>query len=113
VPGFAWPPCGVRGRGPDKIKHLDRRDVDTLEPGLASLVSEGLAAGRLSFVVGVAAAVADAEVVYLCVPTPICPRVAELTAPVVIDTRNILDPDTLRRTGFTWTCLGPQRTIKQ
>ena len=34
-------------------------------------------------------------------------RVAELTAsPTVVDTRNLLDPDTLRRAGLSWTGLG-------
>src|SRR3978361_1832097 len=41
-----------------------------LGAGVRALVAEGLAAGRLKFVVGAAAAVADAEVVFLCVPTP-------------------------------------------
>lgn len=53
-----------------KIGQLRRGAVPIHEPGLADLVAEGLAAGRLEFVVGAAAAVADAEVVFLCVPTP-------------------------------------------
>ncbi|MBN9745472.1 UDP-glucose/GDP-mannose dehydrogenase family protein [Amycolatopsis sp. A1MSW2902] len=56
---------------PDKIDRLARGQVDILEPELADLVAEGLAAGRLQFVHGAAAAVdADLEVVFLCVPTP-------------------------------------------
>jgi UDPglucose 6-dehydrogenase len=54
----------------DKIKRLCAGEVDILEPGLAELVSAGLAAGRLSFVLGAAAAVDGCEVVFLCVPTP-------------------------------------------
>src|SRR6201991_834270 len=53
-----------------KVERLSRGEVDILEPGLAELVAEGLASGRLTFVLGASAAVADAEVVFLCVPTP-------------------------------------------
>jgi UDPglucose 6-dehydrogenase len=56
-----------------KVASLSRGEVGILEPGLEELVREGLAAGRLSFVVGSAEAVADAEVVFLCVPTPMGP----------------------------------------
>ena len=41
-----------------------------VEEGLEQLVRDGLRHGRLRFVIGAAAAVADAEFVYLCVPTP-------------------------------------------
>ncbi len=54
----------------EKIKRLCAGEVDILEPRLADLVAEGLAAGRLSFVLGAAAAVEGCEVVFLCVPTP-------------------------------------------
>jgi UDPglucose 6-dehydrogenase len=53
-----------------KVARLRDGNVDILEPGLADLVTENLLAGRLSFVVGAEAAVADAEVVFLCLPTP-------------------------------------------
>ncbi|MEU0880020.1 UDP binding domain-containing protein [Lentzea sp. NPDC005914] len=53
-----------------KVARLRAGQVDILEPGLAELVVEGQAAGRLEFVVGAAGAVADAEVVFLCLPTP-------------------------------------------
>ncbi|RAS68027.1 UDPglucose 6-dehydrogenase [Lentzea atacamensis] len=53
-----------------KVARLRAGQVDILEPGLAELVAEGQAAGRLAFVVGAAAAVADAEVVFFCLPTP-------------------------------------------
>lgn len=53
-----------------KIGRLRRGEVDILEPGLPELVSENVLAGRLSFVLGGSEAVADAEVVFLCVPTP-------------------------------------------
>ncbi|MDQ3053248.1 MAG: NAD(P)-binding domain-containing protein, partial [Actinomycetota bacterium] len=54
----------------DKVTALQGGQVSILEPGLAELVAEGLAAGRLEFVVGARNAVPDAEVVFLCVPTP-------------------------------------------
>lgn len=54
----------------NKVEQLKKAQVSIFEPGLPELVQEGLAAGRLEFVVGVRNAVADAEVVFLCVPTP-------------------------------------------
>ncbi|WP_436492673.1 UDP-glucose dehydrogenase family protein [Actinokineospora sp. HUAS TT18] len=58
----------------DKVKRLSQGEVDILEPGLAELVAEGIAAGRLTFVLGAGAAVKHTElgpeVVFLCVPTP-------------------------------------------
>jgi UDPglucose 6-dehydrogenase len=57
-----------------KVDRLRLGQVDIMEPGLSELVAEGLAAGRLSFVVGARTAITDfdngAEVVFLCVPTP-------------------------------------------
>ncbi|MGH4018368.1 MAG: UDP-glucose dehydrogenase family protein [Pseudonocardiaceae bacterium] len=59
-----------------KVARLARGEVSIFEPGLSELVAEGLAAGRLRFVVGAGAAVVGdgggggAEVVFLCVPTP-------------------------------------------
>jgi UDPglucose 6-dehydrogenase len=57
-----------------KVARLRRGEVDILEPGLPELVGAGLAAGRLSFAVGGRTAIAEldggAEVVFLCVPTP-------------------------------------------
>jgi len=57
----------------DKVERLSRGEVPILEPRLDELVREGLAAGRLSFVVGAANAARDAEFAYLCVPTPQSP----------------------------------------
>jgi UDPglucose 6-dehydrogenase len=79
----------------DKIKRLGCGEVDILEPGLAGLVNEGLAAGRLSFVVGAAEAVGDAEVVFLCLPTPMgVGGVADLGAveSVIEEVRELLAP---------------------
>jgi UDPglucose 6-dehydrogenase len=82
---------------PDKIDRLRRAEVDILEPGLAELVAEGLAAGRLSFVVGAKEALTahddGAEIVYLCVPTPMgVGGVADLSTveSVIDEVRNLL-----------------------
>ena len=60
-----------------KIERLRSGEIGIREDGLAELVSEGVAAGRLSFVVGAAAALDElereggrVEVMFLCVPTP-------------------------------------------
>ncbi|WP_374727356.1 UDP-glucose dehydrogenase family protein [Haloactinomyces albus] len=53
-----------------KIRRLSRASVDILEPGLEELVRDGLDSGRLTFVVASASVVAEAEMVFLCVPTP-------------------------------------------
>jgi len=76
-----------------KVARLARGEVDILEPGLAELVGEGIAAGRLEFAVGSAEAVADAEVVFLCVPTPMgSGGAADLAAveSVVAEVRDVL-----------------------
>ena len=54
----------------DKIDRLNAGEIPILEPGLDDLVREGVAEGRLTFVLGAAAAAADCEFAYLCVPTP-------------------------------------------
>ncbi|WP_309110065.1 UDP-glucose/GDP-mannose dehydrogenase family protein [Saccharothrix sp.] len=53
-----------------KVARLRAGQVDILEPGLTELVGEGQAAGRLRFTPDVKTAVANAEVVFLCLPTP-------------------------------------------
>ena len=58
---------------PEKVERLSRGDIPILEAGLPELVRAGLDGGRLSFVLGAGAAVAGAEFVYLCVPTPQSP----------------------------------------
>lgn len=55
---------------PEKVEALSRGTVPILEAGLDDLVAEGIASGRLSFVLGARDAVVDAEFVYLCLPTP-------------------------------------------
>jgi UDPglucose 6-dehydrogenase len=71
-----------------KVARLRAGEIGIREDGLADLVSEGVAAGRLSFVVGAAAALeelalegAPVEVMFLCVPTPMgVGGIADLTA---------------------------------
>ncbi|HEX2040401.1 MAG TPA: UDP-glucose/GDP-mannose dehydrogenase family protein [Acidimicrobiales bacterium] len=55
---------------PEKVERLNGGEVPIVEAGLEELVREGIEAGRLSFVVGAAAAVPEAEFVFLCLPTP-------------------------------------------
>ena len=55
---------------PVKIESLRRGVIPIVELGLQELVQEGLAGGRLSFVLGGAEAVRDCEIAFLCVPTP-------------------------------------------
>ncbi|WP_040492936.1 UDP-glucose dehydrogenase family protein [Ilumatobacter nonamiensis] len=57
---------------------IDQRKVDLLEAGVIPIVEDGLeeivrdehARGRLRFVLGSQAAATDADIVFLCVPTP-------------------------------------------
>ncbi len=53
-----------------KVESLRRGEIPILEAGLDQIVHEGIESGRLSFVLGAAAAAADCEFAYLCVPTP-------------------------------------------
>jgi UDPglucose 6-dehydrogenase len=54
----------------DKVARLQAGEIPIVEDGLAEIVADAVAAGRLTFVVGAAAAAADADIVFLCVPTP-------------------------------------------
>jgi UDPglucose 6-dehydrogenase len=71
-----------------KVERLRAARIDIREPGLAELVAEMTAAGRLSFVVGTAVGLDElraegtpAEIMVLCVPTPMgVGGVADLTA---------------------------------
>lgn len=54
----------------EKVAKLRAGILPIVETGLEELVAEGVSAGRLSFTTDIASAVADAEVVFLCVPTP-------------------------------------------
>jgi UDPglucose 6-dehydrogenase len=54
----------------DKVARLEAGEIPIVEHGLDKLVTDAVAAGRLRFVVGAAGAAADADIVFLCVPTP-------------------------------------------
>ncbi|QFZ17743.1 UDP-glucose/GDP-mannose dehydrogenase family protein [Saccharothrix syringae] len=78
-----------------KVAALREGRVSILEPGLTELVAKGLAAGRLEFVVGARAAVGEAEVVFLCLPTPMgAGGAADLSAveAVIAEVRGLLPP---------------------
>lgn len=53
-----------------RVKQLAKGDIPILEERLPELVAEGLESGRLRFALGEVAAASDANVVFLCVPTP-------------------------------------------
>ncbi len=55
---------------PEKVAALSRGEIPILEDGLGEMVRQGLASGRLSFVLGASAAVEGSEFVFLCLPTP-------------------------------------------
>jgi UDPglucose 6-dehydrogenase len=54
----------------NKIAKLRDGIIPIVELGLADLVSEGMASGRLSFVVGSVEAAKNCDIAFLCVPTP-------------------------------------------
>ncbi|HET9548153.1 MAG TPA: nucleotide sugar dehydrogenase, partial [Desertimonas sp.] len=53
-----------------RVAALRRGEIPIVEEGLAEIVASALANGTLTFEVGAAKAAADADVVFLCVPTP-------------------------------------------
>lgn len=53
-----------------KVAMLNDGHIPIVEEGLEAIVNECRGAGRLEFVLGAEAAVADADIVFLCVPTP-------------------------------------------
>ena len=53
-----------------KIARLRRGEVPFFEPGLGEMVARNLAAGRLSFTTDYAAAIPEAEIVFIAVATP-------------------------------------------
>ena len=54
----------------ERVAKLRAGEVPILEAGLPELIAEGLANGRLEFVIGAATAAERAEIVFLCVQTP-------------------------------------------
>lgn len=80
----------------EKVDALSRGEVTILEPRLPDLVAEDIAADRLRFVGSTQEAVRAAEVVFLCLPTPMgAGGVADLSAvEVVVDEiRDLLPAD--------------------
>ncbi len=57
-------------KDPAKISKLEAGEVPIFEPGLDDLLARNVAAGRLSFTLDTAAALADAEAVFIAVGTP-------------------------------------------
>ena len=55
---------------PEKVASLNKGELPFYEAGLDDMVREGLAGGRLRFVLGATAAVPDVDFVFLCLPTP-------------------------------------------
>ena len=53
-----------------KVDLLNQGHIPIVESGLEQIVNDARAAGRLDFVLGAEAAAADADIVFLCVPTP-------------------------------------------
>ncbi len=53
-----------------KVERLSRGEMTIFEPGLADLFHRGLREGRLNFTTNYDDAVASAEVIFLCLPTP-------------------------------------------
>ncbi len=53
-----------------KVALLNDGHIPIVEEGLEAIVNQSRAAGRLEFVLGAEAAAADADIVFLCVPTP-------------------------------------------
>ncbi len=57
-------------KDPSKIDRLRAGEVPIFEPGLQDLMAKNVAAGRLSFTLDLAEAVADADAVFIAVGTP-------------------------------------------
>ncbi len=79
----------------EKVDALSRGEATIREPGICELVVDGLASGRLGFVLGASAAVSEASIVILCVPTPMSATgAADLTTLefVVAEVRELLAP---------------------
>ena len=60
--------CGDVDEG--KIGRLRNGEIPIVEEGLSEIVSEGMSAGRLEFVVGATEVAQRCDIVFLCVPTP-------------------------------------------
>jgi UDPglucose 6-dehydrogenase len=54
----------------EKVERLRSGEIPIVEAGLGEIVAEAVQADRLRFVVGAATAVVEADIIFLCVPTP-------------------------------------------
>lgn len=74
VSGACLAQCGVLtccvDQDPRRIESLQRGQVPIYEPGLTELITAGVQAAKLSFSTDLAAAVAQADVVFIAVGTP-------------------------------------------
>ena len=99
---------------PAKVERLSRGEPTIYEEGLDELLRSGLASGRLQFVQGAATAVAGAEVVFLCVPTP---QQADGSAEVVdrligrADVSVVSNPEFLREGTAIHDSFNPDRIV--
>jgi UDPglucose 6-dehydrogenase len=102
----------------DKIARLNRGEIPIYEPGLEELVERNAKAGRLRFTTDTAAAIRDAEVVFLAVGTPpAADGSADLSAlwKVVESIGPHLQPDAIVVTKSTvpvGTCAGIEQRLK-
>src|SRR2546423_5440940 len=58
---------------PEQVDALNAGTLPFVEPGLDSLLNEGLESGRLQFTTDPAEALAGAQAVFICVGTPLLP----------------------------------------
>ncbi len=89
----------------EKVATLLRGEIPIYEPGLADLVTQNVAAGRLQFTTSTEEGVAHGEVVFIAVPTPPNPdgsvdlkyieKVAREIAPCIKSYRVIVDKSTV------------------
>ena len=103
----------------EKIARLCRGEVPIYEPGLEELVERNAAAGRLRFTTDAAAAIRDAEIVFLAVGTPpAADGSADLSAlwKVVDGIASHLNPEAIVVTKSTvpvGTCAGIEKRLEE
>src|SRR6516225_2388079 len=87
----------VFGLDPDPtlIGRLQQGEPPIFEPGLADLIAEGLAAGRLRFTANAADALAGVDLVWVTFDTPVdendVPQVSNVVEPVRLLLRQLPD----------------------